>query len=169
MDRARRAARRSRSRGRATKPQPPRQRSASPSAEPDASSRPTESAAQVRRSAASTCGWCGGPIPGKAPGRLPKWCSSSCRQRAWEQARAAASGLSAVRVIERRVEIRSPAAPTRRDWPALLQELGRQLDDGRIYDRHLPELATALNAVLEAYSRRPHVRNRGVGQRLTEG
>jgi hypothetical protein len=37
----------------------------------------------------------------------------------------------------------------------LLQELGRQLDDGRVYDRHLPELATALNAVLEAYSRRP--------------
>jgi len=53
------------------------------------------------------------------------------------------------------VEIRSPAAPASRDWPALLQELGRQLDDGRVYDRHLPELATALNAVLEAYSRRP--------------
>jgi hypothetical protein len=30
-------------------------------------------------------------------------------------------------------------------------------------------LAAALNAVLEAYSRRPHVRNRGVGRRLTGG
>jgi hypothetical protein len=49
----------------------------------------------------------------------------------------------------------------------LLQELGRQLDDGRVYDRHLPELATALSAVLEAYSRRPHVRNQGVGRSLT--
>ena len=51
----------------------------------------------------------------------------------------------------------------------LLQELGRQLDDGRVYDRHLPELATALNAVLEAYSRRPHVRNQGVGRSFTGG
>src|SRR3954469_13413433 len=154
MDRARRASRRSRSRGRATKPQPPRQRSASPSAEPDAGSRPTESAAQVRRHAASSCGWCGGPITVKATGRLPKWCSSSCRQRAWEQARAAASGLSAVRVVERRVEVAKPAAAGRKDWPRLLGELARQLDDGRIYDRDLLALSAALTTVLDAFNRR---------------
>ena len=130
---------------------------------------PDEVAAHLRRLAAHICGWCGDPIAVKATGRLPKWCSQSCRQRAWEQARAAASGLSAIRVIERRVEVPFPAAPARGGWPVLLQELGRQLDDGRVYDRHLPELATALNAVLEAYSRRPHVRNRGVGRRLTGG
>jgi hypothetical protein len=128
---------------------------------------PHEVAAHTRRLAALTCGWCGSPIAVKATGRLPKWCSRSCRQRAWEQARAAASGLSAIRAIERRVEVPSPAAPGRRDWPALLQELGRQLDDGRVYDRQLPELATALNAVLEAYGRRPHVRNQGVVRSLT--
>jgi hypothetical protein len=115
---------------------------------------------QPRRLAARTCGWCGGSIVVKATGRLPKWCSSSCRQRAWEQARAAASGLSAVRVVDRAVEVRVPAAPTRRDWAGLLHDLGRQLDDGRIYDRDLPDLAEALTAVLEAYHRRPSVRAR---------
>ncbi|MEX5721915.1 hypothetical protein [Geodermatophilus maliterrae] len=45
---------------------------------------------------------------------------------------------------------------TRRDWPQALQELAQQLDDGRIYDRDLPGLYIALDAVLEAYSRRPY-------------
>jgi len=71
--------------------------------------------------------------------------------------------LSAIRVVERRVEVHSPAAPTRRRWPALLQDLGRQLYDGRVYDRDLPELAAALNAVLEAYNRRPCVRSQRAG------
>jgi hypothetical protein len=96
----------------------------------------------------------------KATGRLPKWCSSSCRQRAWEQARAAASGLSAVRIVEHRVEIPTPLTPTRRDWAPLLQELARQLADGRIYDRDIPELTEALDAVLQAFSRHPGVRAR---------
>lgn len=112
------------------------------------------------RATARTCGWCAGPISVKATGRLPKWCSSSCRQRAWEQARAAASGLSAVRIVERRVEVPTPVTPTRRDWPPLLQELAGQLGDGRIYDRDIPELAVALDAVLQAVSRHPGVRAR---------
>src|SRR3954452_3263174 len=153
MVRPRRASRRSRSRG-ATKPQPPRQRSASPSADPDAGSRPTESAAQLRRSAESTCGWCGGPITLKATGRLPKWCSSSCRQRPWEQSRAAASGRSAVQIVERRVKIPTPIAPKRQDCPRLLGDLARQIEDGRIYDRDLLALSVALNAVYEAFGRR---------------
>ena len=53
-----------------------------------------------------------------------------------------------------------PAAPTRRDWARLLTELTRQLDDGRVYDRDLPELAAALGPVLAAYNRRPYVRDR---------
>jgi hypothetical protein len=112
------------------------------------------------RATARTCGWCAGPISVKATGRLPKWCSSSCRQRAWEQARAAASGLSAVRIVERRVEVPTPATPTRRDWAPLLQELARQLGDGRIYDRDIPELTVALDAVLQAFRRHPGVRAR---------
>lgn len=58
------------------------------------------------------------------------------------------------------MEIRTPAAPTRRDWAPVLHELASQLDDGRIYDRDLGQLAAALNVVLEAYRRRSAVRDR---------
>jgi hypothetical protein len=77
-----------------------------------------------------------------------------CRQRAWEQSRAAASGLAAVRVVERRVEVRPAGAPTRREWPDLLHQLARRLDDGRIHDRDLANLAGAFNEVLETSTRR---------------
>jgi hypothetical protein len=97
----------------------------------------TDGAGQPRRLAVRVCGWCGGQITVKATGRLPKWCSPSCRQRAWEQTRAASSGLSAVQVVERRVETPVPIPPTRRDWPRLLSQLTAQLDDGRIYNRDL--------------------------------
>jgi len=66
-----------------------------------------------RRHAAAACGWCRAPIEIKATGGIPKWCSASCRQRAWEQSRAAASGCCAVEVVERRVEIPLPAPPPR--------------------------------------------------------
>lgn len=44
-----------------------------------------------------------GPDPSR--GRVPKWCSASCRHRAWEQRRAAEAGLAAVEVVDRRVEV----------------------------------------------------------------
>lgn len=120
-----------------------------------------------RRLAASSCGWCGGPIEYKARGRIPKWCSAACRQRAWEQSRAATSGRSAVQVVERRVEIPvekqalPPARPRHADWVGVLNELARQLDTGDIYDRDLPELTGALNQVLDAFGRRPYVHRAG--------
>lgn len=110
-----------------------------------------------RSSAATACGWCGGPITPRRRGPIPKWCSATCRHRAWEQARAAASGLSAVELVEHRVEVQVPLVPTRRDWPRLLGELAGQLNDGRVYDRDLPALARALQPVLEAYRRRAHL------------
>jgi hypothetical protein len=107
---------------------------------------PSAPAATTRRDAAATCGWCGGAIELKRTGRIPKWCSPACRQRAWEQARAAASGRSAVEVIERVVEVQTEGerTPRREQWPTLLRELTAQLDAGRIYARDLPELALAL-------------------------
>jgi hypothetical protein len=63
-------------------------------------------------------------------------------------------------VIERQVDVRVPAEPSRRDWPRLLTELSRQLADGRIYDRDLPHLGHAIDAVLDAYRRRVDLRNR---------
>jgi hypothetical protein len=64
-----------------------------------------------------------------------------------------------VQIVERRVEVPVPATPARRDWPGLLAELARQIDDGRIYDRDLLDLSDALGAVLAAYRRRPCVRS----------
>jgi hypothetical protein len=110
-----------------------------------------------RRAAATTCGWCGGPITPRSRGPIPRWCSATCRHRAWEQGRAAASGLSAVQVVERRVEVEVPLAPTRRDWQGLLGMLVHHLEDGRLYDRDLPGLARALEPVLQAYRRRAHM------------
>src|SRR5919112_1596199 len=104
---------------------------------------------RARRTAATTCGWCGGPITPRSRGPIPKWCSATCRHRAWEQQRAAASGRAAVQVVERRVQVCVPLQPTRRDWPNLLGELTGQLTDGRVYDRDLPGLARALETVLE--------------------
>jgi hypothetical protein len=113
-----------------------------------------------RRAAATTCGWCGGPITPRSRGPIPQWCSATCRHRAWEQSRAAASGRVAVQIVERRVEVPTRLPLTRRDWVHTLQELTYQLEDGRVYDRDLPGLATALDAVLAAYNRRPYVRVR---------
>jgi hypothetical protein len=59
-------------------------------------------------------------------------------------------------VVERRVQVRVPLKPTRRDWPLLLGELAGQLNDGRVYDRDLAGLVGALEPVLEAYRRRAH-------------
>lgn len=123
-----------------------------------------------RRLAAATCGWCDGPIEIKARGRIPKWCSAACRQRAWEQSRAAASGLSAIQVVERRIEVPAPppaavaAHPRHGEWVGLLNELAEDLDNGALYDRDLPALTGALNRVLEAFERRPYVRRRAGGR-----
>ena len=50
------------------------------------------------------CGWCGGPVIVQVRGRMPKWCSSTCRTRASERRRAAADGLAAVKFVERDLE-----------------------------------------------------------------
>ena len=54
---------------------------------------------------------------------------------------------------------------TRRDWPQALHELAQQPDDGRVYDRDLSGLSVALDAVLDAYRRRPSVRLRAADER----
>ena len=56
---------------------------------------------RVVRPATVTCSWCSTDVMVPVKGRVPKWCGTSCRHRAWEQTRAAASGRSAVDVVER--------------------------------------------------------------------
>lgn len=111
--------------------------------------------ARTPREAARTCAWCGEPLRVLPIGRIPTWCSQSCRQRAWEQRRAAASGRSAVTVVERVIAAPAPAAkrPRPRDWPVLLTELADHLDHGRIYRRDLPSLAIAFDRVIAAFRR----------------
>lgn len=112
-----------------------------------------------------------------AKGRVPKWCGTSCRHRAWEQHRAAESGRSAVAVVERIVErvvtvqlpaptpkVRPPqpatpappatSAPTGSAWAPLLTELARQLDTGRIYTRDLNTILPTFDEALQALNRR---------------
>jgi hypothetical protein len=102
-------------------------------------------AAGAERRAATSCGWCGGPITPARRGPIQEWCSASCRQRAWEQRRAARSGRSAVEVVERQVEVRIALEPTRRDWPSLLGKLCRPTR-GRAHLR--PQLVVEVDQAL---------------------
>lgn len=52
------------------------------------------------------CLECGTQLSYSGRGRRPRYCSSSCRHRAWERRRAAAEGLTAKEVVE------LPALPT---------------------------------------------------------
>lgn len=118
------------------------------------------------------CAWCGQPTPIPARGRVPKWCSSSCRHRAWEQRRAAASGLCAVEVVERTVEtvtVQSVVKPepvtvhverrpqSASEFAQVLLDLAHRLDTGRIYDRDLATLHAPITALLDALLRRRKV------------
>ena len=115
------------------------------------------------------CGWCGKSTPIPARGRVPKWCSSTCRHRAWEQRRAAASGRRAVEVVDRVIEtVRTEKAiekqivevpvehrrTTPREFAVVLFDLSARLDMGRIYDRDLPEIDEAMGHALTSLMRR---------------
>jgi hypothetical protein len=111
------------------------------------------------------CGWCGQPIALRPTGRLPKWCSPTCRHRAWEQRRAARSGLAAIEVVDRIVEVEKevivvqpierPPTTARASWHTVLAQVNRQVETGRVRDRDLPELHDAIENLLTAFSRRP--------------
>ncbi len=90
-------------------------------------SRATDSRKRVpgRRDAATTCAWCGGPITARSRGPMPKWCSATCRHRAWEQT--ASRSVRPVRRADCRAARRDsrprhtgtprPVRPTRRACP----------------------------------------------------
>jgi len=118
---------------------------------------------------AVTCAWCGASVQVAERGRVPKWCSATCRHRAWEQRRAAESGLVAIEVVERPVEVvrtvtkveqvlvdvPRPASPrSTGEWAAQLEDLADQLDRGRIYDRDVAALMPAMTALVAAFNRR---------------
>lgn len=111
------------------------------------------------------CGWCGASITVARVGRMPKWCSPACRHRAWEQRRAADSGLVAVEVIDRHVDVVREVvkketvpvlvSPTSvQHWADLMTTLAERLDQGRIYDRDVSQLLPAMSALILAFNRR---------------
>ena len=122
----------------------------------DSATAPTRGSA--RRAAATSCGWCAGPITPRGSGPIPKWCSATCRKRAWEQKRAAESGRAAVEVVERVVTLPATPSVTRvprhGDWADVLMELSRQLNRGLLYDRDLRMVAGVLRQVLASFERR---------------
>ncbi len=116
-----------------------------------------------------SCGWCGTEVPVPARGRVPKWCSSSCRHRAWEQRRAAEAGLAAVKVVDRPVEVivekttvieRRTAVPVRqgprstREWTEVLDRLEWALRTSRMDLEDLAALEPALSRVLMSFAAR---------------
>jgi len=117
------------------------------------------------------CGWCGGPVIVQVRGRMPKWCSSTCRTRASERRRAAAEGLASVKVVDRDVEriktvtvvqhhtrhveveaVRWPTATS--EWLTAIRDLTRRVETGRVYDRDLKSLGGAVNDLIAAVARR---------------
>ena len=54
------------------------------------------------------CVECGTLLIYEGVGRRPRYCSQTCRSRAWEKRRAARAGLIAQEVVERRVEVPQP-------------------------------------------------------------
>jgi hypothetical protein len=91
-----------------------------------------------------SCGWCGAPVTVKSRGPVPKWCSPTCRHRAWEQARASASGRVALTVVDRYIT----AVP--RDTEAWLGQLDALAIQVRGRGLDLPMLRTAIEVVLAA-------------------
>lgn len=115
------------------------------------------------------CGWCRTEVPVPARGRVPKWCSSSCRHRAWEQRRAAEAGLAAVEVVDRPVEVivekktvveRRVNVPVRhsphstREWIEVLDRLSWALSTSRMDKEDLATLEPALSRVLISFTDR---------------
>jgi hypothetical protein len=110
------------------------------------------------------CGWCGSPVVVPMRGRVPSWCSSSCRHRAWEARRANREQTAEVRVVTQTIEVDRPVVhnvevpvPTEprdaEEWAALLETFTIRLAQGRIYRRDLPTLEPAVQHLAEVWLR----------------
>mgnify|MGYP001506553022 CR=1 FL=1 len=61
--------------------------------------------ADTRLTTALECVECGAALSYRGTGRRPRYCSQTCRNRAYETRRAARTGAVATRVVERVVEV----------------------------------------------------------------
>ena len=137
---------------------------------PESASERLLTAVKTPRPATVACTWCGAETTVLPVGRVPSWCSNSCRHRAWEQRRAASSGLASRERVERLVEVEVPVTvikevevevlPKGASWANALTQLADQLDRGLVYDRDLAALAQAVGEATAALARRPWSRHR---------
>jgi len=133
-------------------------------ATPELSAESSPLAGKTRRPTNVRCIWCGSKTRVLPVGRVPSWCSNSCRHRAWEQRRAASSGLASREQVERLVEVEVPVTiikevevevlPKGASWAKALTQLAEQIDRGRIYDRDLAGIAEGLDQASKALMRR---------------
>lgn len=105
------------------------------------------------------CGWCGAAVSVPWRGRTPKWCSQSCRTRAWAARRAVEAGDAEVRIVDRPIEVvrevRVEADPRSvEEWSSMLRRLANRVDDGRVYDRDLAQLLASVDELGGAIHRR---------------
>src|SRR5439155_13040763 len=107
----------------------------------------------------TTCARCGGPIAYPGKGKWPRYCGRTCRQRAYEERRAAAlvgaagDGVPAAPVRQVLERVTAPRHPsTVPGWVAALGELAAQVRAGRLTDDpyRRDELRHALAAVAQA-------------------
>ena len=105
------------------------------------------------------CGWCGAAVSVPWRGRTPKWCSQSCRTRAWAARRAVEAGDAEVRIVDRPIEVVREVSvevepQSVAEWSALVRKLAKRLDNGRVYDRDLPALVSSVEELSAAVERR---------------
>jgi len=94
------------------------------------------------------CLWCGSFVDVKARGPLPKFCSATCRHRAWEQERAARAGRAAVVAVDRLVVAFPEDART---WVTYLERLADDVIHGQLDET---AVAPALDRVCAAVASR---------------
>lgn len=113
------------------------------------------------------CGWCDAHVQVPSRGRVPKWCSPTCRHRAWEQKRAAESGRSAVEVVQQpvahvltRIEEREVRVPDQNaprsgaQWRELLRKLDWSLSSRRFDEADLDVIEPAIIQAFAALQKR---------------
>jgi hypothetical protein len=109
------------------------------------------------------CAGCGTDVPFARRGPLPKWCGQTCRQRGWEQRRAAAelaeTGVAiAVREV---VQVPVPLRPERSEWVGELAELTRQIAALELPDGCLHPVYEALTVAINQLVHRNNLRYAG--------
>ncbi len=104
------------------------------------------------------CGWCGKSVPVPSRGRVPKWCSATCRNKGWQANHAPSQGP--VRVVQQLVQVpvRTPEPRNVSEGVELLELLIQRLAQGRIYTRDLPTLVPTINHLIDVTDRRLHER-----------